>query len=277
VSRCGAHEVARTRFRRHGAGFSPEPSGSDLVAVEEPLEVRVSGERWLVTMRTPGHDRELCLGLLLAEGIVRERSEVASVAHCGRPGEPGFGNTIEVTLAPGAEHVWRRMDERVRVQPVTAACGVCGRASIDELLLHTQARSTCAPLHLEVLSHAVAQLSRQQPNFELTGGVHAASLVTPEGEPLAVFEDVGRHNAVDKVFGDRLLHDDWPCRDRFLCVSGRASFEIVQKAVVARCAGVISVSAPSSLAVQMAERFNLALVGFARGDSCNVYLGTVVE
>lgn len=272
MRRTGTRRVERTRFRREGALFRPE-SGIDQVAVEEPLEVRVSGERWLVTMRTPGHDRELCAGLLASEGIVKARAEIGSIVHCGRSDEPGFGNSIEVTLAPGAEEVWHRLDARTRAQPVTAACGVCGRASIDDLLEQVTPHAARVAFDVSVLSRAIAQLSDRQPNFELTGGVHAACLVTAEGNPLAAFEDIGRHNAVDKVFGDCLLRDAWPCEGTFLCVSGRASFEIVQKAVMARCAGVVSVSAPSSLAVETAERCNLVLIGFARDTGCNVYVG----
>jgi FdhD protein len=264
--------MRRVRYRWEEGAFRADAVASDLVAVEEPLEVRVSGERWLVTMRTPGHDRELCAGLLLSEGIIKQRSEIGSIVHCGRTDEPGFGNSIEVTLAPGAEEVWRRLDDRSRAQPVSAACGVCGRASIDELLAQLDPLEKRASFDVAALSRAVQALSEQQPNFELTGGVHAASLVTPDGVSLAAFEDIGRHNAVDKVLGDRLLREAFPCSGTFLCVSGRASFEIVQKAVVARCAGVVSVSAPSSLAVETAERFNLVLLGFARAAGCNVYV-----
>lgn len=268
----GTRELERTRFRREQGEWRAEPSGTDQVAVEEPLELRVSGERWLVTMRTPGHDRELCAGLLLSEGIVTARSELGAIVHCGRPGEEGYGNTIEVTLGAGAEHVWQRLDDRLRAQPMGSACGVCGRASIAELLARAAPHPRCAPFDLAALSAAVAALSAEQPNFELTGGVHAARLVTPGGESLATFEDVGRHNAVDKVLGSRLLEGEWPCTGTFLCVSGRASYEIVQKAVVSRCAGVVSVSAPSSLAIETARRFNLVLMGFARETSCNVYV-----
>jgi FdhD protein len=270
------HQGLRRYPRVH---YSQDPNGqllasavtADWIAVEEPLEIRISGERWLTTMRTPGHDRELTAGLLLSEGLIRSRDELGSLVHCGPTGAESYGNVLDVTLAAGAEQVWERLDKSTRRGVVSAACGVCGRDTILDLL------ARCEPLPAQTVEAAKwvafsAALAAAQVNFQHTGGVHAAGLVSREGELFATFEDVGRHNAVDKVLGHRLLRGQGE-DGLLLLVSGRASFEIVQKAIVARCAAVISISAPSSLAIETAARFNLALLGFTRGQSCNVYVG----
>jgi FdhD protein len=268
----GAREVERVRFVGTSLGsVRKEPPSRDWVAVEEPLEIRVSGERWLVTMRTPGADRELTAGLLWTDGIIGERSELGSIVHCGRTSDPEYGNAIDVALAPGAEEVWRRFDEQARAITVSSACGVCGRESIDDLLKRAARLERPADFDAAPLVLAAQGLVDRQPTFALTGGVHAASLLEPGGAELATFEDVGRHNAVDKVIGDRLLRWNQTAQGLFLCVSGRVSFEIVQKAIVARCAGVLSVSAPSSLAIETARRFDLVLMGFVREAGFSLY------
>jgi len=250
---------------------------SDFVAVEEPLEIRVDGETVAVTMRTPGQDADLALGFLFAEGIIAGPDDVGSVAHCGHPGEEGYGNVVEVRSAGGHRIDPERVLEGARWSTTTSACGVCGRRSIDGLL------SRCAPLAREgrlapeQVVRAMARLSAAQPIFARTGGLHASAVFDADGEVLASAEDVGRHNAVDKAVGSllrgRQLGVARPLgpRPALLAVSGRASFEIVQKATAARIPVVASVSAPSSLAVDLAAGAGLTLVGFARGDRFNVY------
>ena len=251
------------------------PSTEDDVVVEEPLDIRVSGDTLAITMRTPGHDRELVLGFLWAEGVIASLSDVSALAHCGRPGDEGYGNTIEVTPAPGARLRLAGADEALarRGTLVTSACGVCGRRSIDDLL------QRCAKVEDEVtmspaaITRAVEALRPRQPVFAKSGGCHAASLVSVDGEHVATFEDVGRHNAVDKLVGASMLAGRLPASGHALVVSGRTSFEIVQKAVVAGIPIIIGVSASSSLAVSVAERAGCTLVGFARGADFVVYAG----
>lgn len=246
-------------------------SAADTVAVEEPLDIRVDDETLAITMRTPGNDRELVLGFLVAEGIIRARDDVSSLANCGRPGDPGYANTINVVLGPGAQ-----LPDRDRVKRGTltsSACGVCGRKTIDDLFERVPRLRGEARIGTDVLLRAMAALRERQPLFEATGGVHAASLVGFDGTPIATYEDVGRHNAVDKVVGSRFLASELRRGERLLVVSGRASFEIVQKALAAGFDAVASVSAPSSLAIDLAVKGNLILAGFVRGSSLVVYAG----
>ncbi len=273
----GLRKVTGARVE-HAA--SPRASGhhggEDEVVVEEPLEIRVSGETLAITMRTPGHDRELVLGFLWAEGIIASLDDVAAVAHCGRPGSEGFGNTVEVTPAPGAK---LRLPEEAAVRRgtlVSSACGVCGRTSIDDLLARCsslQADRAGGAMRASAVVSAAEGLRARQPLFSRTGGCHAASLATREGAHVATFEDVGRHNAMDKLVGSRLLARAVPASDFALVVSGRTSFEIVQKAVVAGIPIVIGVSAASSLAVDVAARAGVTLIGFARESRFFVYTG----
>jgi FdhD protein len=247
----------------------------DAVAVEEPLEVRVDGETVAVTMRTPGADGDLALGFLLAEGMITGAADVGSVAHCGRPGDEGYGNVVDVHSAGGHRIDPERVLEGRRWSTTSSACGVCGRRSIDGLL------SRCAPvgdapvLAASGILRCMARLSELQPVFSRTGGLHAAAAFGDGEDLLASAEDVGRHNAVDKVVGALLRRGmaGTPdgARARLLAVSGRTSFEIVQKAAAAGIPVVAGVSAPSSLAVELARGAGIALVGFARGDRLNVY------
>jgi len=250
---------------------------SDLLAVEEPLEIRVDGETLAVTMRTPGQDVDLALGYLFAEGLIRGPDDVGSVAHCGRPQEEGYGNVIDVVSAGGHPIDPERVLEGVRFSTTTSACGVCGRRSIEGLLKRCSPLPAEGSLGPELVVFAMDRLSRIQPIFARTGGLHASAVFSTEGELIASAEDVGRHNAVDKAIGSLVrlgalgvAHPKGP-RPALLAVSGRASFEIVQKAAAARIPGVASVSAPSSLAVDLADRARVTLIGFARGDHFNVY------
>jgi FdhD protein len=244
----------------------------DAVAVEEPLEIRISGDPLLVTMRTPGHDHELCAGLLLAEGMIQTADDLTGIAHCGRPGEEGYGNALEVTLAPGVSIDETRFEAR-RGTTLNASCGVCGRRTIDDLLRNAAPLPVCARFRADALAELTTELRQRQPNFDRTGGLHAAGIVDPSGQYRVVREDIGRHNATDKVIGRLLLDDALPARAQVLVVSGRTSFEIVAKAWRAGIAAIVGVSAPSSLAIDTAERAGLLLIGFAREGAFNVYSG----
>lgn len=246
---------------------------SDQVAVEEPLEIRVAGEPLSVTMRTPGHDRELALGFLWAEGIIASLADVSSVTHCGRTDDEGRENAIEITAAPGARLRLPEDSLARRGTLTTSACGVCGRRSIDDLLARCRPVDPGAQMTKQAVLAAVESLQRTQPLFARTGGCHGAALVDLAGGHVATFEDVGRHNAVDKLVGSRLLAGKIPSPDHALIVSGRTSFEIVQKAIAAGIPIVVGISAASSLAIDTARRAGVALVGFARGEALVVYSG----
>ena len=243
----------------------------DHLAVEEPLEIRLGGMPFTVTMRTPGHDKDLVAGLLYAEGVIRGAGSLDVIArYRGPDGEIDRGNVVNVILKSDL-HVAR---ERLRRSLVTSsACGVCGKVTIQSI------RTTCAPVRSDATVAAAlfprlaATLASAQPTFQRTGGLHAAALFDLEGHLLVLREDVGRHNAVDKVVGHMLRIASFPLDDRILMVSGRASFEIMQKAWNARIPIVAAVSAPSSMAVQMAQAADITLVGFLRGGGFNVYAG----
>jgi len=251
---------------RAGAGAA----GEDEVAVEEPLEIRVAGEALAVTMRTPGADRELAVGFLFAEGVIAGSGDVGSVSHCGRPGTPAYGNAIDVVPGPGVSLAVERVSASRRGTLTTSACGVCGRTSIEDIVARCVRVPAGAPVPAAVVAEAVERLRERQPTFDRTGGLHAAVVFTGAGEVLAAFEDVGRHNAVDKAVGSLVLSGGLG-RAALLVVSGRASFEIVQKAAVARVRAVASISAPSSLAVDLAEATGIALAGFVRSGQLTIY------
>ena len=249
------------------------PAARDLVAPEEPLEIRVAGEPIALTMRTPGDDRELALGFLFAEGFITSIDDVSAVAHCGRADDPAYGNTLEITAAPG---VYIDVDARSparRGTLTTAACGVCGRRTLDDLLAARAPVPTGATITAKTLSACVRALRQHQRLFDETGGCHGAGLFTFEGAHVVTYEDVGRHNAVDKVVGSQLRARGLPLASHVLVVSGRAGFEIIQKAHAAGIPVVASVSAPSSLAVDLAVRAHVTLAGFARGDNFTLYAG----
>lgn len=265
----GVQVAAVRAFRSAESARALEPHPDEL-AVEEPLEIRVAGDPLAVTMRTPGHDHELVAGFLLAEGLIRSRADLGGIHHCARPDLEGAHNTIDVLSAPGTV---LSIESTRRGTLTTSACGVCGRQMIDDLLKRMQPAPASAPFSRSFIAGLSSELAKQQPSFERTGGLHAAGIALPGKGLCVVREDVGRHNAVDKVIGRLLLDDRLPVRDALLVVSGRTSFEIVQKALAAGLCGVVGVSAPSSLAMSTAARFGLLLCGFARGKAFNVYAG----
>jgi FdhD protein len=242
--------------------------GSDLVAGEEPLEIRLGGERVAVTMRTPvpGQDAELALGFLLGEGIV-EPDQIARISECRTAA--GDGGVADVGLRPGSRAAagWQRDFY------ATSSCGICGSRSIEAVRALAAAVPDGPQVQGATLSALPDALRERQRVFERTGGLHAAALFAPAGDVLAVREDVGRHNAVDKLIGRAAMDGMLPLHDRLLMVSGRVSFEIVQKALAAGIPLVAAVSAPSSLAVRLARESNMTLVGFLRAGAFNVYAG----
>jgi FdhD protein len=252
---------------------------ADTVVVEEPLEIRVGGQPLSVTMRTPGHDVELAAGFLVSEGVIASGADFRSAIHCGGPGTGVVGvtssentyNVLDVSLAPGVE---RPSSDIARNFYTTSSCGVCGKASIDAVAtvsVHDVAGDP-ATIDAARLAGLPDALRAGQAVFDKTGGLHAAALFdAATGELMVLREDVGRHNAVDKVVGWAVLADRLPLRGTVLQVSGRASFELVQKAVMAGIPILSAVSAPSSLAVELAAASGLTLAGFVRGRSLNVY------
>ncbi|CRK55393.1 Formate dehydrogenase chain D [Alloactinosynnema sp. L-07] len=246
----------------------------DALAAEEPLEIRVGGKPLAVTMRTPGSDVELAHGFLLTEGVIGDRSDVSVARYCDGADEDGRNtyNVLDVTLADGVPAPDPGVERNFYT---TSSCGVCGKAALDAVRLRTRHSPATDPVTVSAsaLRSLPDQLREQQKVFATTGGLHAAGLFTAAGEPLVVREDVGRHNAVDKVVGWAVLERRVPLAGTVLLVSGRASFELVQKAAMAGIPVLAAVSAPSSLAVDLAEEQGITLVGFLRGDGMNVYAG----
>lgn len=247
----------------------------DALAAEEPLEIRIDGRSLSVTMRTPGHDVELAHGFLLTENIISGKSDVSTARFCDSPGPDGRNtyNVLDVLLAPGVEPPDTSVERNFYT---TSSCGVCGKAALDSVRLSTRHSPAEAPLSISTatLSRLPEELRAAQRVFDSTGGLHAAGLFDSTGRLLVAREDVGRHNAVDKVLGWALLEDRVPLSGCALMVSGRASFELVQKAAMAGVPLLAAVSAPSSLAVELAEEQGITLVGFLRGQSMNVYTRT---
>lgn len=245
------------------------------LAGEEPLEVRVRGRAITVTMRTPGvvdadgmraEDAELAAGFLLTEGVIRERGDIERIEPCGRN---EWGNVVDVRLGPLVHVDFDRLTRHVFA---ASSCGLCGKASIAQVRGSHAAVVSLVRVRAEMLIAMVAAMREKQGTFDRTGGLHAAGLFGADGTMVVVREDIGRHNAVDKVIGRALL-DDVELSDAVLVVSGRASFEIVQKAVAGRVPIVAGVSAPSSLAVEFAREMGMTLVGFLRENRMNVYAG----
>jgi FdhD protein len=268
---------SKTRARVRVVSDGQERRRGDYLATEEPLEVRlVAGgatERLAVTMRTPGNDFELAAGFLHGEGILADREALRGISYCTDPelDTAQQYNVVNVRLDGGAMPDLRGLERHFYT---SSACGVCGKASLDAIELRGCPLPSPGPrVDAEVIYGLPGKLREAQGLFESTGGLHAAGLFTPDGELECLREDVGRHNAVDKVVGWALLEGRLPLDDRVLLVSGRASFEIMQKALAAGVPMVCAVSAPSSLAVDVAERFGMTLAGFLRGRRFNLYSG----
>jgi FdhD protein len=266
--------MGRVTARRRAQHLTADTTTTrpETLAVEEPLEIRVNGRPVTVTMRTPGSDIELAQGFLLTEAVISRREDIATVRYCR--GAQGDGantyNVVDVTLAPGIEPPDLDVTRNFYT---TSSCGVCGKASLEAVQTISRYAPADRPAHLgaEVLTAMPRQLRAAQKVFDSTGGLHGAAVFDVDGTLLAVREDIGRHNAVDKVIGWATENDRIPLSASVLLVSGRASFEITQKAVMAGIPVLAAVSAPSSLAVDLAGQSGVTLVAFLRGDSMNVY------
>jgi FdhD protein len=265
-----SHVTARRRA--HHLTADRAVTRPETLVVEEPLEIRVNGAPVTVTMRTPGSDIELAQGFLLTEGVIGDREDVLTIRYCGGRGgdDANTYNVLDVTLAPGVPPPDLDVTRNFYT---TSSCGVCGKASLEAVRLIGRFSPGADPATVAAatLKAMPGQLRAAQKVFDSTGGLHAAALFAVDGTMLAVREDIGRHNAVDKVVGWALEHERVPLEAAVLLVSGRASFELTQKAVMAGIPVLAAVSAPSSLAVSLAEDSGVTLVAFLREDSMNIY------
>jgi FdhD protein len=269
-------QVGHPVIRVHDGAWQ---EGDDLLAAEEPMEIRLLWEAdgWTerkslaITMRTPGDDFELALGFLHGEGIIRSREDVLDVSYCLDVAEDQRLNVVTVTLRAGLTIDLDRLDRHFYT---TSSCGVCGKAALDALDLQGFAPLPAGPdVRTEVIRALPDKLRREQAVFRSTGGLHASGLFDLEGNLLDLREDVGRHNALDKLIGHQLMQNQESLAGKIVLLSGRASFELLQKALAARVPIVAAVGAPSSLAVELAANFNVTLLGFVRRDGFNVYTG----
>jgi FdhD protein len=248
----------------------------DLLAVEEPLEIRLCEKPVSITMRTPGYDFELAAGFLFTEGILHDAAEIREIhwspSASGNGNPRQLGNSVTVELKPGVEVDLDRLERHFYT---SSSCGVCGKASIEAIQMQgCPVLPRNAPMVAATVIHRLPEtLRREQPVFERTGGLHAAALFDSQGALQLLREDVGRHNALDKLIGAQMLAGLTPLSASLLLVSGRASFELVQKALMAGIPILAAVGAPSSLAVETAQRFNLTLLGFVRDGRFNIYSG----
>jgi FdhD protein len=266
-ARGSSEETVSAETLRFRNGAKPRRA-NDLLAREEPLEIRIRGRSIAVTMRTPGHDEELAAGFLLAEGLIHGRADVVEIAPCQQGEAALLGNTLNVFLAP---HVAVDFDRLTRHVFASSSCGLCGKASIESVHQHFPPATARVKIAVKTVLSLPGKLRAAQAIFAQTGGLHAAAIFTARGKLIVLREDVGRHNAVDKVIGHAFLRAQLPLDSHILLVSGRASFEIMQKALAARVPVVAAVSAPSSLAVEFARESGQTLVGFLRGETMNIY------
>ena len=258
--------VRVVRVGRDNAGPS-----DDVAAVEEPMEVRLHGQPFAVIMRTPGADRELAAGFLLAEGAIRSCSDLGAVEHCKHPDYPDARNVVDVYLLGDAARRGRELLAERRRTVTSSSCGLCGRATIESLRQQVAPLTQGARIAPGLLATLPDRLRAEQLVFDDTGGLHAAALFDDDGGCVVSAEDVGRHNAVDKVIGTMLMGERLPLSDSALVISGRASFEIIQKAWLAGVPIVCAVSAPSSLAIELAQEAGITLAGFVRDGGFNLY------
>ncbi len=262
-------EIVPTRLTRYENGVVLERR-SDFLAREEPLEIRVEGTTISVTMRTPGCDRELAAGFLLSEGIIKSAHDLFDIVTCIATTKAGAGNTIDVALRNPAAFDPAKLSRHIMT---SSSCGLCGTTAIDEAMKRRKPLRERSRISAEILIALPKILSEQQTAFQSTGGLHACALFDGAGKLIAVREDVGRHNALDKLIGFALLKKLTPLAGHIVLLSGRTSFEMVQKAHAAGVAIVVAISAPTSLAVKFARKSGQTLAGFLRGRSLNVYAG----
>ena len=260
--------LRRVVWRWNKVGSVLSFRGEDSIGCEEPLEIRVQGRSLVVTMRTPGNDEELAAGFLFTEGLISRRDQIVEISPCFSADPDSFGNIVNVFLSAGCAIDWERLGRRTIA---SASCGICGKTSIADVRHSFPPIREGVKVAPRIIDGLASQLRDAQRTFSRTGGVHAAGLFDTEGTLLTAREDVGRHNAVDKVIGRALLDGDVPLDKRLLVVSGRVSFEVMQKAMAAGIPLVAAVSAPSSLAVDFAVDSGQTLIGFLRDDGFNVY------
>jgi FdhD protein len=273
VSASGFAKTIITRY----SGLSGTETETDLLAVEEPLEIRlqlpgVSKHKAIsITMRTPGDDFDLAAGFLFTEGIITGPAQVSKIRYCGLPAAgKNINNTLVAELAEGVDIDLKRLERHFYT---TSSCGVCGKSSIEALHTGVEKVETDSKFKSVVIHTLPNTLRGAQAVFERTGGLHASALFDAEGNLDILREDVGRHNALDKVIGAKFMTGETPLNDRILLVSGRASFELVQKALMAGIPVLAAVGAPSSLAVELAGEFGMTLIGFVRDGRFNIYTG----
>jgi FdhD protein len=272
-------EKFTARIQRFAAG-NPSENAVDTLAVEEPLEIRIGfaengklvHKAVSITMRTPGADAELAAGFLFTEGILESTKQIKTVKHCGN--FPNNQNTIRIDLAENTQIDLKRLERNFYT---TSSCGVCGKSSLEALSVagaNKILQNGLTKIPAEIIHKLPETLRKHQTVFDETGGLHAAALFDPAGNLIDLREDVGRHNAVDKLIGRQFLDEKLPLSEKILFLSGRASFELVQKAVMAQIPVICAVGAPSSLAVEAAREFNLTLLGFVRENRFNIYCGS---
>jgi FdhD protein len=260
----------RVRVTRAGPGRQEGPV-DDFAAAEEPLEIRLHGRSFVVLMRTPGLDRELAAGFLLSEAVIRGSDDLGAVEHCRHPDHAEAHNVVDVFLLGRAAAGLDEVLSGRRHVTTSSSCGVCGRRTIESLRQEAEPLGGAARMHGEIFASLPSRLRARQTLFDETGWLHGVGLFTLDGELVTSAEDVGRHNAVDKVIGSQLLAERLPLDQHALAVSGRASFEIVQKAWMARIPIICAVSAPTSLAVELAHEAGITLGGFVRDGGYNLY------
>jgi FdhD protein len=261
--------TSSVQLTRYVAGRSAGEK-SDFVAGEEPLEIRVEGRSLAVLMRTPGNDRELAAGFLLTEGIVKSAKDIFDITTCVTSGDEGKGNTIDVGLTHPGSVDFSKLTRHVFT---SASCGVCSKSTIESVLKRHRPLADPVRVAAKTLLALPRRLAREQTTFQATGGLHACAVFDAKGKLIAVREDVGRHNALDKLIGFALLEKLTPLSGHIVLLSGRASFEMMQKAYAAGIPVVAAISAPSSLAVAFAQESGQTLAGFLRGRSMNLYAG----
>jgi FdhD protein len=255
---------------RYEQGDGRSSEKVDLLAAEAPLEIRVEGTSIAVVMRTPGNDRDLAAGFALTEGIVRDRSEIFDITSCLETAPEAKGNVIDIGLTQPKRFDAKRLTRHVFT---SSSCGVCSKASIDLVMRDHPKIKDALRIAPQLVMSLPTRLRERQATFQTTGGLHACALFDSDGALVDLKEDVGRHNALDKVIGAALLANRVPLEGHLVVLSGRASFEMMQKACAARIPMVVAISAPSSLAVEFARESGQTLVGFVRGESMNIYAG----
>lgn len=265
--------VPATKVRRNEGGSYSVDRRADAITAEEPLEIRLSGATITTTMRTPGNDLELAHGFLHSEGLIRQAQDVSNARYCAGATGPDGQNTYNVLDVQTASYVRAPGLENLRLTTTNSACGVCGSASIGSIMDKAYRPVQPVKLSPDLILSLPEVLRGEQKQFRRTGGIHAAGAFESDGTMIVAREDIGRHNAADKVIGHLMLEDTLDTPGRILVMSSRASFELVQKAIMGGFSALIAVSAPSSLAVELAKEAGLTLVAFARENRFNLYSG----